>query len=61
MIGSFFKNFKRLTVISALLYSSISMSPVCCEESYYNMRIHKNFIKNLLDKNFNVILDHIEN
>jgi hypothetical protein len=25
------------------------------------MRIHKNFIKNILDKNFNVILDHIEN
>jgi hypothetical protein len=25
------------------------------------MRIHKNFIKNILDKNFNIILDHIEN
>ena len=35
--------------------------PASCEESSYNMRIHKNFIKNILDKNFNVILDHIEN
>jgi hypothetical protein len=25
------------------------------------MRVHKNFIKSILDKNFNVILSHIEN
>lgn len=61
MLGSVFRNFKRLAVVSALLYSSITIMPASCEESIYNMRIHKNFIKNILDKNFNVILDHIEN
>ena len=30
------------------------------ENSNYMMRIHKNFIKDVMDKNFKVILDHIE-
>jgi hypothetical protein len=37
------------------------IDPASCEDSKYSMRIHKNFIKNILDKNFNVILSHIEN
>jgi hypothetical protein len=37
------------------------IDPTSCEDSKYSMRVHKNFIKNILDKNFNVILSHIEN
>jgi hypothetical protein len=59
--GSISKNVKRLTVITALLFSSQMIDPASCEDSKYSMRIHKNFIKNILDKNFNVILSHIEN
>ena len=29
-------------------------------ESYYKLRIHKNFIKEIIDKNFKVVLQHIE-
>jgi hypothetical protein len=60
-LGSISKNVKRLTVITALLFSSQMIDPASCEDSKYSMRIHKNFIKNILDKNFNVILSHIEN
>ena len=31
------------------------------EESHYRMRFHKNFLKRVIDKNFPVILDHIQN
>ena len=30
------------------------------EVSHYKMRIHKNFIKDIIDKNFQVILGHVE-
>lgn len=30
------------------------------EVSHYKMRIHKNFIKDIIDKNFSVILGHVE-
>jgi hypothetical protein len=60
-VGSISKNIKRLTVITALLFSSQMIDPASCEDSKYSMRVHKNFIKNILDKNFNVILSHIEN
>jgi hypothetical protein len=54
--GSISKNLKRLAVISALLYSS----EVWATESHYKLRIHKNFVKETLDKNFRVILQHIQ-
>lgn len=60
-VGSISKNIKRLTVITALLFSSQMIDSASCEDSKYSMRVHKNFIKNILDKNFNVILSHIEN
>ena len=55
--GSITKNLKRLAVISALLFSSEAMAT----ESHYNLRIHKNFIKETMDKNFRVVLQHIQN
>jgi hypothetical protein len=30
------------------------------EVSHYKMRIHKNFVKDIIDKNFQVILGHVE-
>tara|TARA_B110000285_G_scaffold207359_1_gene246676 strand:- start:2110 stop:2403 length:294 start_codon:yes stop_codon:yes gene_type:complete len=55
-IGSVGKNLKRMVVISALLACSVSST-----ESNYNMRIHKNLVKETMDKNFRVILQHIQN
>jgi len=55
--GSVYKNFKRLAVLSALFYSS----EVMATESHYKLRLHKNFIKETLDKNFRVVLMHIQN
>ena len=54
-IGSIGKNLKRMVVISALLACSVSGA-----ESNYNMRIHKNLIKETMDKNFRVVLQHIQ-
>ena len=51
-IGSLSRNFKRLAVLSALFFSSEATA----EESHYKVRIHKNFIKDVLDKNFPIIL-----
>jgi hypothetical protein len=55
--GSVYKNLKRLAVISALFFSSEAMAT----ESHYKLRVHKNFIKESLDKNFRVVLMHIQN
>jgi hypothetical protein len=44
---------KRISVISALLFSGDYAK---AEESQYKMRIHKNFVKKIIDTNFNVIL-----
>lgn len=41
-----------------LLIGAIGM--VFGEESHYKLRIHKNFIKEIIDKNFKVVLQHIE-
>ena len=54
-IGSMGRNLKRLVVISALLATSTTAT-----ESNYNMRIHKNLIKETMDKNFRVVLQHIQ-
>ena len=51
-IGSLRKNLNRLAVISALLFSS----QAAATESHYSLRVHKNFIKETMDKNFKVIL-----
>ena len=48
------RNMAKMAVISMLL------APAAAEESNYKMRIHKNFVKETLDKNFPVILKHIE-
>ena len=55
-IGSLGKNLKRMVVISALLACSVQSA-----ESNYNMRIHKNLVKETMDKNFRVVLQHIQN
>jgi hypothetical protein len=55
--GSISRNLKRLAVISALLFSSETVAT----ESHYKLRVHKNFIKEAMDKNFRVILSHIQN
>jgi len=58
-IGTFTRLFKRAVVIGALLYSATETNVVQAEESHYKMRLHKNMIKNLMDKNFPVVLEHI--
>jgi len=45
-----------MAVIAALLYSG----ETAATESFYSVRVHKNFIKEVMDKNFQVILQHIE-
>ena len=55
-IGSFAKNLKRMAVVSALLFSG----ETAATEAHYNVRIHKNFIKDVMDKNFQVLLSHVE-
>lgn len=55
--GSIYKNLKRLAVISALLWTG----EAAATESQYKLRLHKNFMKEVLDKNFRVVLMHIQN
>lgn len=55
-VGSVQRNLKRALVIAALLFSGEASA----EESKYNMRIHRNFMKRVADKNFHQILAHIE-
>jgi hypothetical protein len=59
-LGSMSRNFKRLAVVTALLYSS-HMTEVNAEEAIYKVKIHKNFMKEVIDKNFPVILRHLAN
>jgi hypothetical protein len=54
-LGSLATNGKRLLVISALLFSGSQAT-----ESKYNLRIHKNLIKEAIDKNLDVVLAHAE-
>jgi len=44
-------NLKRLITIGLLMYSGI-MDQTKAEVSHYKMRIHKNFMKDVIDKNF---------
>lgn len=37
-----------------------STDSVQAEVSNYKMRIHKNLLRNVIDKNFPIILDHIQ-
>lgn len=55
-LGSVKRNLKRAFVIAALLFSGEASA----EESRYNMRIHRNLLKRVADKNFHQILAHIE-
>ena len=56
--GSLARNFKRALVLSAFLFSGSYVN--AASETNYKMRIHKNFIKELMDKNFEVVLAHVE-
>lgn len=56
--GSIGKNLKRLAVVGAFLFSG-EQTVVVAEEAQYRVRIHKNFMKDILDQNFPVILDHM--
>ena len=55
-VGSLSRNLKRALTIACLLYSG----NVSAEESFYNMKIHRNLIKRIADKNFHQILHHVE-
>jgi len=59
LMGSLLRNVKRVAVVSALLFSSTD-SYSQANESVFKMRIHKNMLKQALDKNFDSILQHIE-
>ena len=59
-LGSISKNVKRLTVLTALMFSS-QLAEVAATEAKYQVKIHKNFMKEVIDKNFPVILRHLEN
>ena len=59
-LGSISKNAKRLTVLAALMFSS-QLADVEATEAKYQVKIHKNFMKEVIDKNFPVILRHLEN
>lgn len=50
---------KRLAAVTALLFSS-QMTEVNAEEAIYKVKVHKNFMKEVIDKNFPVILRHLE-
>ena len=50
-MGSWSRNLKRFAVVGALLFSG-QMAETRAEVSHYKMRIHKNFIKDIIDKNF---------
>lgn len=56
--GSIGRMLKSSVAVVMLLVGS---SSVMAEESHYKLRMHKNFIKRVVDKNFPVILDHIQN
>ena len=58
--GSLAKIFKRTVVVGLLLCSSEKML-VSAEESNYKMRLHKDFIRTLIDNNFPLVLNHIQN
>jgi hypothetical protein len=58
-MGSLNKNMKRFVVLGALLFSS-QLGETYAEVSHYKMRLHKNFMKDIIDKNFKIILEHIE-
>ena len=55
--GSIYKNLKRLAVLGCLMMTS---AEVAATESNYKIRLHKNFIKEVMDKNFRVVLQHIQ-
>jgi len=54
------RNVKRMAAVTALLFSS-HMTEVSAEEAAYKVKIHKNFMKEVIDKNFPVILRHLDN
>ena len=58
-IGSIGKNVKRLAVVAALMFSS-QITEIAAEEAQYKVKVHKTFMKEVLDKNFPVILRHLE-
>jgi hypothetical protein len=58
--GSIFKNLKRSLVVIALVSTSSSDFNANANESFYKMRIHKNFLKRLIDNNWQNIIMHLE-
>jgi hypothetical protein len=57
--GSIGRNLKRFALLTALLLTT-QVTEIAAEEAQYKVKIHKNFIKEVLDKNFPVILKHLE-
>lgn len=61
-IGSIGRNVKRLAFGTFLLLVSDTNESnylARAEEAQYKLRIHKQFLKEVIDKNFPVMLDHI--
>lgn len=64
--GGFFSNFgsvarkmKRLAVVACLFFAT-GIEEVAAEEAQYKVKLHKTFMKEVLDKNFPVVLKHLE-
>ena len=57
--GSIGRCLKHVTVAALLLVSSSSYVTKA-EESNYKIRIHKNLMQNVIDKNLPIALSHIE-
>jgi len=58
--GSIFRNLKRSLVIIALVSTSSEDFLANANESFYKMRIHKNFLKRTIDSNWQNIIMHLE-
>ena len=58
--GSILKNLKRSLVIIALVSTSSENFLANANESFYKMRIHKNFLKRTIDSNWQNIIMHLE-
>lgn len=59
LLGSIGRCLKTASVAVCMLLATTSETATAMETNY-RIRIHKHFMKNVLDKNFPVILDHIE-
>ena len=58
--GSILRNLKHSLVVLALVSTSSEDFLANANESFYKMRIHKNFLKRTIDSNWQNIIMHLE-